>query len=341
MSIHDRWQGDKPDDGRMWEVRWREAGRQRKRRFDTKAAAQAWDAKRRLEPEIRLAREGRSLTVDQMMDTWLATKAALRPKTLDAYGVDRREILATFGGRLASAVRPSEIRTWMARDRGISLRRRSLTALSQAYRIAVADGLLAVNPCAGVRQPSAVKVEVRALTWDELRALAEHSGRHAPMIWLMGTCGLRLGEAIGLQIGDVNLTTGRIRVARAVVDTSHGRVVGPPKSGKGRDVAVPRSVLEQLPLAGRQRDAWLFTGVQGGRLDGPDWRRRDFKPAALAAGLGDLHPHQLRHTAASLAIAAGADVMAVQRLLGHASASITLSIYAHLGTPVLTRLRRG
>jgi hypothetical protein len=120
--------------------------------------------------------------------------------------------------------------------------------------------------------------------------------------------------------------------------TSGGAVVGPPKSGKGRDVPVPRFVLEQLPVAGRKPGEWLFTGARGGRIDPHNWRRRPFRPAAKEAGLGDLHPHALRHTAASLAIATGADVMVVQRMLGHASAAITLSIYSHLWDQGLDRV---
>ncbi len=61
-----------------------------------------------------------------------------------------------------------------------------------------------------------------------------------------------------------------------------------------------------------------------------NWRRRVFDPALQAAGLGELTPHELRHTAASLAVAAGANVMAVQRMLGHASAAMTLDVYSGL-----------
>jgi integrase len=61
-----------------------------------------------------------------------------------------------------------------------------------------------------------------------------------------------------------------------------------------------------------------------------NWRRRVFDPALQRAGLGDLTPHELRHTAASLAVAAGANVKAVQRMLGHASAAMTLDVYSGL-----------
>jgi integrase len=264
------------------------------------------------------------------MTTWLSTKQGLRPKTVDAARLDAAEVVAEFGGRLASTVRPSEVRVWAGRERGASIRRRSLAALSQAFRLAVADGLLPANPCAGVPQPRTAAGERRYLSWLELRDLAEAAGRDAPLVWLLGTCGLRLGEAIGLQVGDVDAARGRLRVARSVGTSSQGTEVGPPKSKKGRDVPVSGFVLERLPLAGRAPGEWLFTGARGGRLDPHNWRQRVFRPAAKEAGLGDLHPHALRHAAASLAIAAGADVLVVQRMLGHASPSITLNLYSHL-----------
>jgi site-specific recombinase XerD len=74
----------------------------------------------------------------------------------------------------------------------------------------------------------------------------------------------------------------------------------------------------------------LFTAPEGGVLRNTNFRPRVFDPAAEKAGLPGLTPHELRHTAASLAIAAGANVKAVQHMLGHASAAMTLDIYAGL-----------
>ena len=328
MSVHDRWKGARTGPGKRWELRYRQHGVQVKRRFDTRAAAEAYDAKRRTSPELKLAREGRTLTVEQLMQTWLATKTDLKPSTVDAYRLDCREVLATFGGRLASSPVPSEIRRWVARQRGTSLRRRSLIALHAAYQIAVSDGLLTSNPCASIPLPKGPTAEPRYLTWSELRALAEAAGVWAPLIWLLGTSGLRIGEAAGLQVGDVAGT--RLRVKRTVSYNSGGAHVGQPKSGKGRDVPVPQFVLAQLPTKARRPEDWLFVGVQGRRLNVNNWRRLVFKPAAHAAGLGDLHPHSLRHTAASLAIQAGATVLDVQHMLGHSNAATTLNVYSHI-----------
>jgi integrase len=82
--------------------------------------------------------------------------------------------------------------------------------------------------------------------------------------------------------------------------------------------------------AGKGSDEYVFTSPDGGPIRPRNWRARVFDPACAAAGITDLTPHDLRHTAASLAIAQSATVKAVQQMLGHASASMTLDVYAGL-----------
>lgn len=113
-----------------------------------------------------------------------------------------------------------------------------------------------------------------------------------------------------------------------------GQAEGLPKSGKRRTVSIPASLVSELrPLVDdRPSDARLFTTKRGKSLRKANWRVREFLPAVKAAGLEveGLTPHKLRHTAASLAIAAGADVKVVQQMLGHADTAMTLNVYGHL-----------
>lgn len=144
------------------------------------------------------------LSIFQMMETWLATKAVKARKTQEAYAYDARQVTTEFGDRLATSVRPSEILMWVARPGGVSVPRRSLTALQTAYGLAIEDELLSADPTARIKLPKAQQVERRYLSWFELKALADDAGDdHAPLVWLLGTTGLRLGEAAGLQVGDV------------------------------------------------------------------------------------------------------------------------------------------
>ena len=107
-----------------------------------------------------------------------------------------------------------------------------------------------------------------------------------------------------------------------------------PKTYERRKVGLPAFLLDELePLVTeRPPTAWLFTAPFGGSLAISNWNRRVFAPAVESDGLAadGLTPHSLRHTAASLAIAAGADIKVVQTMLGHKDAAITLNTYAGL-----------
>lgn len=134
-----------------------------------------------------------------------------------------------------------------------------------------------------------------------------------------------------MQVRDVDLLHKRITVRRTAVEL-HGRVeYGSPKSNQQRSVVPPGQLVAELEplLVGKGPDGLMFTAPNGGPLRVSNFRSRTFDPAALRAGLA-LTPHDLRHTAASLAIGSGANVKAVQRVLGHASAAMTLDTYAGL-----------
>jgi integrase len=124
----------------------------------------------------------------------------------------------------------------------------------------------------------------------------------------------------------------RILVERSVTDVDGHLVFGSPKTHQHRTVPVPRFVADMLArhVAGRATDALVFPSPEGAVLRANNFRRRSFDRAAVAAGLPGLTPHELRHTAASLAVSAGANVKAVQRMLGHASAAMTLDVYTDL-----------
>lgn len=105
-----------------------------------------------------------------------------------------------------------------------------------------------------------------------------------------------------------------------------------PKSHHSRSVPFPRTLSGLLrdQTVGKGLDDPLFTAPDGGVLRLSNWRKRVFDPARERIGREDITPHDLRHTAASLAIRAGANVKAVQHMLGHASAAMTLDVYAGL-----------
>lgn len=325
MSVHDRWGGARTGSGHRWEVRWRDGTKQRKRRFANEKAARRFNAERMLDPHLPDYRP--LLTVGEMVDSYLAGIGGLRPKTQDDYRYRAGKVREAFGDRLASSLRPSEVRAWAARsDASAVVRHKALSTLRVCYRLAIADRLLALDPTEGVALPKLPRSDMRFLSWAELEQLAEACGDHAGLVMLLGTCGLRIGEALGIEQSDVDRLRRRIRIRRSWSVSSSGRELGPTKGSQARDVPVTASVMAMLP----DRIGPLFVGVHGDRLDPHWWRAKVFRPAAVAAGLGAMHPHELRHTAASLAIQSGADVKVVQRLLGHNSAAMTLDLYGHL-----------
>ncbi|MBA2531139.1 MAG: site-specific integrase, partial [Nocardioidaceae bacterium] len=123
-----------------------------------------------------------------------------------------------------------------------------------------------------------------------------------------------------------------IRVAASVTEVNGQVVWGSPKTHASRDVPVPRFLRDELTvqMAGKGPDDLVFCSPDGSVLRNGNFRRRYWDRAVRAAGADGLTPHDLRHTAASLAIGAGANVKAVQRMLGHKSAAMTLDVYGGL-----------
>ena len=136
-----------------------------------------------------------------------------------------------------------------------------------------------------------------------------------------------------LRVGRLDLRRRRAVIAESVTPVQgQGLVWGTPKSHQRREVPIPRFLCAELAvhIKGKSLDELVFGGIRNGQPLRVATFRRAFDAAAAAIGVPDLHPRQLRHTAASLAIASGADVKVVQQMLGHASATMTLDTYGHL-----------
>ncbi|WP_431949659.1 tyrosine-type recombinase/integrase [Nocardia lijiangensis] len=156
------------------------------------------------------------------------------------------------------------------------------------------------------------------------------------LVHVLAYTGLRFGEAAALRVTDVNVLRSRLRVYRSVTQVNGEMVYGSTKTGKARDVAVPKSVMAMITELTEDRAPHdlVFPAANGEPLRLRNVRRdwwnragRESKTAGVPAGLT---PHELPHTAASPAIRAGASVKSVQRMRGHSSATVTLDCYGHL-----------
>ena len=199
--------------------------------------------------------------------------------------------------------------------------------VAQAYRTltrvltaAVDDELIGRNPLQGVKAPRVEPQPMRFLTHDDVASLAVAiDTRYRALVYVAAYAGLRAGELIALRRAHVDLLRRTITVVEQVQYLDRRHVVSPPKSAAGRRaVALPRLVADELDahlhgLTESSPDAVVFPAPAGGYLHLENFRKRVWLPAVNQAGLAPLRIHDLRHTCASLAIAAGADVKVLQR----------------------------
>ena len=201
--------------------------------------------------------------------------------------------------------------------------------------VAVRDRRILANPARGVNLPRRIAKEHRYLIHSEVGRLASNAGKYALLVNVFAYTGLRWGEAIGLRVKDVDLGRRRLNVSVNAVEHGGRLDIGTPKSHKRRAVPFPEFLLPDLESAtqGKSRDDLVFSdefGQHMKRTRVSAGSRSWFKTALKNSGIDPMTLHDLRHTAASLAISSGANVKAIQRMLGHASAAMTLDIYADL-----------
>lgn len=272
--------------------------------------------------------------------TWVASREqVLKPSTYRSIeSAWRIHVEPKWGRRTLANIRHSEVQDWvslMARSQGATNVLRAHGILAGILDSAVRDRILSSNPARDMALPKKGKKRRAYLTHVQVERLALTS-RHPAMIRFLAYTGLRWGEATGLRIRQLDLARRRARIEENAVLIGTTVVIGSPKSHKQRSVPIPAFVVEELGLRLRTRaqDDFVFgNGDEPMRL--PNSRDGWFASAVRRAQVEDpkfprVTPHDLRHTAASLAVSAGANVKAVQRMLGHASAAVTLDIYSDL-----------
>lgn len=333
-----------------YRVRYRTPDRRQtdKRGFKTKREAEAWA--NQLEVDKRrgayVAPAAGRVTLGEYSREWLESKHKLKPSTRARYKIVVEGELAKRGRIALGDITRRWVREWVA-DLSVDLApasvHKTVGVLRQVLAMAVAENRLAMNPVDGVELPPVTAVEQRFLTLEQLHTLADAAGDHRPLVYVLGTCGLRFGEAAELRWRDVDVDRLTIRLTRSVTLVDGAFEIGSTKSVKGRTVSLPKFVADLL--APGEPDVLVFPDTEGGHMRGSNVRRRWWSDAVAAAGLFprterneagedvtvyNFKLHELRHTAASLAIQAGANIKALQNMLGHESAGLTLDRYGHL-----------
>jgi integrase/recombinase XerC len=288
----------------------------------------------------------------------LADERRFSPRTILAYRTDLERFTdfwqREFGEQAAARARLWKVDTLAVRSYLAALHRaglknrsiaRHLSTLRSFFRWACREGDLEKNPARGLLSPRVPRTLPRAMTLADTESLLAASAQEAvperetALFELLYATGLRVSEAAGLDLEDVDLSS---RLARVLGKGSKERIVpfGEQAEDALRAYLPVRAALRRGTGARGEDGEALFVNRRGGRLTTRSMARL-LKRRLAAAGLPqDISPHALRHTFATHLLQAGADLRSIQELLGHASLSTTQK-YTHLDAARLLEVYRG
>jgi integrase len=294
-------------------------------------------------------------TVGSLAPAWLAKKKlSVKPSYYDDLeAACRNYVIHDWGTVPVDAVARDDVQRWVtrisngtkAKDEAKSIPAKSASVVLRAHGIlagilddAVSDRRIGANPARGVELPRKAVKRHAYLSAGQLDAVAQAAGWRRDMVLALGLCGMRLGELVPLRVGDVDLERRRIWIGVSA-PMVHGMVTpGDTKTHESRSIMFPAALdaVMRSRCEGRAKEALLFEAPGrpgeymkefGAASSGDGWLVTALKRAGVKE---HLTLHDLRHTAASLMVRAGANVKAVQRQLGHKSAAMTLDTYADL-----------
>lgn len=354
--------------GRRWRVNWHEAGlngpEARSKSFEARLAAEAFAAE--LEDDIRRGRyidpSGQDRLFREIAAEWLESKKKLKEASRLRY----REVLDThilpkWGSVRIGAITHRSIVTWVTElTEGTSPTSYSTKKTSpklapstikyivkvgfgSIIRYAIRARLISEDPLEGIELPSADVEEVaelRTLSHQGIEALAaraeEVTGKHQDHVLIRLDCysGPRINEILAFKVQDVLLARKRVKILRTWTKAeSGGWKLGPPKTWQKREIPIPDFLVPELRklMKGKKPTDWLFADEHGEAIEYKWWYNHVWlKSISIDEVPAGFVPHDMRHTAATLAIAAGADVKVIQQMLGHASSEETTNTYGHL-----------
>jgi integrase len=310
------------------------------------------------------------MTFGQWTERWERGSAHdLRPTTRELYaGVLRKYLLPRFGRWPLARIGTAEVKDMLSEELeagklSASAIRRHVLVLSVVLRAAVDDGRLARNPCEMVKLPPDRPRKMRVLEPHEVAELAAAIGQHyRPLVLTAAYIGLRWGELAGLRVDHVDLVTRRIRVDAQLIELNGVLSFGTTKTKAGvRTVTIPNALADELAVH-FEREPVQISRLAFPTPSGLPMRRGNFRKVwtrtlkhvgwvserdAVTGEVISEHPlaglvfHELRHTAAALAIAQGAHPLTIKERLGHSSITVTMDRYGKLFPSLDEALARG
>lgn len=343
MASIQKYPSKKAKNGYLWRVQYPspDGARRTKQGFRTKDEANAWAESNALAARTGewIRPEDQRTTLSEVWDRWKIAKER-RVKASSWRSLEsawRTHVEPMWGRRTVSNVHPAEVQDWVNHmDRAPSTVERAYNLLNSLFDDAVRFRQVRVNPCTGVQTPSRKKTKDTALTPEQVSLLLNQTARYKSLVAFLAYVGTRWGEAVALTVADVDLKKQRATITKSA-STVGGKIdKGSTKTGVSRSVAIPTTVIPHLKEAmkGKLPTALLWTNRDGHHVTTPSrrswWHSAVDSCKEIDSSFPDITPHDLRHAAASMLISAGADVLVVQRQLGHSSAKMTLDRYAHL-----------
>jgi integrase len=293
-----------------------------------------------------------TLTVAQLLNSWYSDvlRHQVAPSAASNYkSVADCHIIPTLGRKLVVKLTAADVDRLISQkmDSGLSVSsvQRIRFVLAQAIDQGIRWGSVSRNVARLSRPPKSQRSEGRTLTPAEARVLlgALHGHRNELLYSLMLATGMRRGEALGLQWRDFDEVLRTVSIRRQLKREGAVLVTSDTKTNRSRrSINLPARMVaalvthKQLKLdqidRGRLPTAFIFTSSVGTPLD-PRNLNREFHDICVKAGLGHWHPHELRHSAASLMLAEGVKLQVVSEVLGHSSIRMTADVYGHILVP--------
>lgn len=339
-----------------WRARYRdEAGREHARHFDRKVDAQRWldeTASSVLTGTYVDPAAGR-ITFKRFYNDWSKRQLWVPSTRANA---DLATGSVPFADMPLKSIRRSHVESWVkavSAEWAPTTVKTRFVIVRSVFRAAVADRVITADPSLGVVLPRRRRAEaaMRIPTVEEVGRLVANADSprfstrkgFRAYVAVCAFAGLRKGEAAAIQVGDINFLRRQLTVSRQLQRDGSSYVIRPPKYGSERVVYLPDDLVTILSehvanhLGDNGADRWLFTVGDEPIYDNAiTWRWRATRESA---GLTQVRLHDLRHFYASGLIAAGCDVVTVQRALGHSSATTTLNTYSHLWPTAEDRTR--
>ena len=341
---------EKPKGSGIWWVFINHQGKRKSKKIGSdkrlaKQIAEKIDARLVL-GDVGIIEDNNTPTFSEYAERWVTihVPATCKRSSEKAYhGILNNHLESVFSEKLITDITRLQVKEFLMKKYKDGLAQSTVThiknALGGIFNLAIDDEIISINPAHHLGKIFGKKslestYNISPLSKEELSLLLnvfrEYFTNHYPIILTLARTGMRVGEACGLQWGDIDFDGRFINIQRSY---SHGHIETP-KNGKPRRVDMSMQLTEVLWRLKRRRIndiiKWLFPNEAGNPIDSHNWRKRVFDKALQKAGLRRIRIHDLRHTYASLLIQAGESLAYVQNQLGHHSIKLTVDVYGHL-----------